>query len=86
MRISWLNTRVPGGLRHQRAVLLAVIAPIPSGVVACRCPCLRVSRPPGVDDVTSVTILGLPAHVKDPLLDWRAPLVGGLPCRVTRVY
>jgi hypothetical protein len=32
------------GLRHRRAVFSAVIAPTPSGVVACRRPRLRVSR------------------------------------------
>jgi hypothetical protein len=74
------------GLRRRRAILSAVIAPNPSGVVARRCPCLRVARPPGVDDVASVSILGLPARIKDPRLDWRAPLVGGLPRRAARMY
>jgi hypothetical protein len=46
-------------------------------VVACRHPRLRVACPLGVDDVASVTVLGLPARVKNPLLDRRAPLVGG---------
>jgi hypothetical protein len=54
-------------------------------MVACRCPRLRVDRPPGIDDVASVAVLGLPARVKDPLLDWRAALVGGLPRRAARV-
>jgi hypothetical protein len=36
-------------------------------VVACRCPRLRVVCLPGVDDVASVTVLGLPMRVKDPL-------------------
>jgi hypothetical protein len=74
------------GLRHRQAVLSAVIAPTSSWVVAYRCPRLRVARPPGVDDVASVTVLGLPASVKNPLLDRRAPLVGGLPRRAARVY
>jgi hypothetical protein len=46
-------------------------------VVARRCPRLRVTRPPGVDDVASITVLGLPARAKDSLPDWRAPWVGG---------
>jgi hypothetical protein len=74
------------GLRCWRAILLAVIAPTPPGVVACRRPCLRVARPPGVDDVASVTVLGLPARVKDSLPDRRAPWVGGPLCRAARVY
>jgi hypothetical protein len=55
------------GFWHQRAILSSVIAPTPSGVVACRCPCLRVAHLPDVDDVASVTIVDLPARVKDPL-------------------
>jgi hypothetical protein len=55
-------------------------------VVACRYLCLRVARPPGVDDVASVTVLGLPVRVLDPLLDRRAPWVGGPLCRIARVY
>jgi hypothetical protein len=47
-------------------------------VVAHRRPCLRVARPPGVDDVAGVAVLGLPARVKDSLLDRRSALVGGL--------
>jgi hypothetical protein len=54
-------------------------------MVACRHPCLCVSRPLGIDDVASVTVLGLPARVKDPLLDRRPALAGGLPRRATRV-
>jgi hypothetical protein len=65
------------GFRRRRAILSAVIAPTPSGVVAYRRPCLRVARLSGVDDVASVTILGLPARVQDPLPDRRAPWVGG---------
>jgi hypothetical protein len=38
-------------LRRRRAVLPAVVAPTPSRVVARRCACLRVARPPGVDEV-----------------------------------
>jgi hypothetical protein len=55
-------------------------------VVARRRPHLCVARPSGVDDVASVTVLGLPARVKDPLPDWRAPWVGGAFRRATRVY
>jgi hypothetical protein len=33
-----------------------------------------------------VTVLGLPARVKDPLPDRRAPWVGGPLCRAARVY
>jgi hypothetical protein len=74
------------GLPRRRAVLSAVIAPTPSGVVACRRPRLRVSRPPGVDDVASVTVLGLPARIEDPLPDRRAPWVGGPLRRAARVH
>jgi hypothetical protein len=74
------------GLRRRQAVLSAVIVPTSSWVVACRCPRLRVAHPPGVDDVASVTVLGLPARVKDSLLDRRAPLVGGLPRRAAHVH
>jgi hypothetical protein len=55
-------------------------------VVALRRPRLRVARPPGVDDVAGVAILGLPARVKDPLLDRRAPLVGGTFRCASRMY
>jgi hypothetical protein len=55
-------------------------------VVARRCACLRVARPPGVDDVTGVAILGLPARVEEPLLGRRAPQVGGAPRCTARVY
>jgi hypothetical protein len=75
-----------GGLRRWRAVFLAIVAPVPSRVVACRRPRLRVARPPGVDDVAGVTILGLPARVKDPLLDRRVPLVGGTFRCASRVH
>jgi uncharacterized membrane protein len=74
------------GLQRRRAILSAVIAPTPPGVVACRRPCLRVARPPGVDDVESVTVLGLPARVKDPLPDQRVSWVGGPFRRAARVY
>jgi hypothetical protein len=46
---------------------------------------LRVARPPGIDDVVSVVVLGLPARVKDLLPDRRLALVGGLPRRTARV-
>jgi hypothetical protein len=58
----------------------------PSRVVARHCPCLCVARPPGVDDVASVAVLGLPAHVEDLLLDRRAPWVGGTFRCASRVY
>jgi hypothetical protein len=50
----------PRGLQRQRAVLTAIMAPTPPWVVACCYPCLYVARPPGVDDIASVVILGLP--------------------------
>jgi hypothetical protein len=76
----------PRGLRRRRAVLSAVIAPTPSGVVArCR-PRLRVARPLGVDDVARVSVLGLPARVEDPLPDRRAPWVGGLLARAACMH
>jgi hypothetical protein len=40
----------------------------------------------GVDDVASVTVLGLSARVKDPLPDRRAPWVGGAFRRTSRVH
>jgi hypothetical protein len=49
-------------------------------MVACRRPCLRVARSPGV------TILGLSTRVKDPLPDRRAPWVGGPFRHAARVY
>jgi hypothetical protein len=55
-------------------------------VVACRRPRLCIACQPGIDDVASVTILGLPACVKDPLPDQRAPRVGGPFRRTSRVY
>jgi hypothetical protein len=57
--------------------LPAVVASTPPRVVACRRPCLRVARPPGVDDVAGVAISGLPASVEEPLFGRRAPRVGG---------
>jgi hypothetical protein len=54
-------------------------------VVACRRPCLCVARPPGVDDIASVAVLGLSSRAKDSLLDWRLALVGGLPRHTTIV-
>jgi hypothetical protein len=65
---------------------LAVIVPTPPWVVSCRRPRLRVACPPGIDDVASITVLGLPARVKDPLPDWHAPWVGGPFRRATRVH
>jgi hypothetical protein len=74
------------GLRRRRAVLSAVVAPTPPGVVACRRPRLHVACPPGIDDVASVTVLGLSARVKDPLSGRRAPWVGGPFRRATHVH
>jgi hypothetical protein len=54
-------------------------------VIAHRCLCLRVTLPAGVYDVAGVTILGLPACVKDPLPDRCSALVGWLPCCAARV-
>jgi hypothetical protein len=54
-------------------------------MVACRRPRLRVARPPGIDDVASIAVLGLPTRVKDPLPDRRPALVGRLPRRAARV-
>jgi hypothetical protein len=65
------------GFRRRRAILSVDIAPAPSGVVACCRPCLGVACPPRIDDVASVTILGLPTCVKDPLPDRRAPWLEG---------
>jgi hypothetical protein len=62
------------------------VASTPSRVVACRRPCLRVARASGVDDVAGVTILGLPACVDEPVLDRRAPRVGGTLGCATRVH
>jgi hypothetical protein len=55
-------------------------------VVARRRSRLRVACSSGVDDVASVTVLGLPARVEDPLLDRRAPWVGGAFRCASRVY
>jgi hypothetical protein len=74
------------GLRRRWAVLPAIIAPTPPRVVACRRPRLCVACPPGVDDVASVTIFGLPARVEDMLLDRRAPWIGEAFRCVSRVY
>jgi hypothetical protein len=74
------------GLRRRRAVLSTVISPALSGVVTRLRPRLRVARPPGIDDIASVTILGLPACVEDPLLDRCAPWVGGAFRCASRVY
>jgi hypothetical protein len=74
------------GLRCRRAVLSTVVAPTPSRVVARHRPCLRVARPPSVDDVAGVAILGLPARVEDPVLDRRVPWVGGAFRCTSRVY
>jgi hypothetical protein len=47
-------------------------------VVACRRPCLRLARPPSVDDVAGVAVSCLPARVEEPFPGWRAPRVGGV--------
>jgi hypothetical protein len=54
-------------------------------VVACRRSCFRVILSAGVYDVAGVAILGLSAHVKDPLPDRRSTLVGWLPHHAARV-
>jgi hypothetical protein len=66
-------------------ILTAIVATAPSRVVACCRPCLRVALSASVDDVAGVTILGLPARIKDPLPDYRSTLVGWLPCHATCV-
>jgi hypothetical protein len=55
-------------------------------VVACHHPRLCIARPPGIDDVASVNVLGVPACIKDPLPDQRAPWVGGPFRRATRMH
>jgi hypothetical protein len=76
----------PRGLRCRRVVLPAIVAATPSRVVASRCPRLCVARPPGVDDVAGVTVLGLPARVEEPLLGRRASRVGGTLRCTSRVH
>jgi hypothetical protein len=79
--ISRLNTRGPRGFRRRRAVLAAVVAHAPPGVVAhCRT-CLCVACSAGVDDVAGVAVQILSARIKDPLPDRHSALVGWLPCR-----
>jgi hypothetical protein len=46
----------------------------------------RVARPPGVNDIAGVAILGLPARVEEPLPSRRAPRVGGALRCTARVY
>jgi hypothetical protein len=55
-------------------------------VVARRRLRLCVARPPSIDDVAGVAILGLPTRVEDPLLDRRAPWIGGVFCCASRVH
>jgi hypothetical protein len=74
------------GFRRRRAVLIAVVAPTPSRMVACRRPCLRFVRPPSVDDVAGVAVSRLPLCVEEPFLGRRAPRVGGALRCSTRVY
>jgi hypothetical protein len=53
-------------------------------VTRCRS-CLRIAFSAGVYDIAGVTVLGLPARVKDLLPDRRSALVGWLSHRATRV-
>jgi hypothetical protein len=73
------------GLRRRGAVLAAVVASTPSGVVAPCCSGIRPARVPGVNDVAGVAVQR-PACVKEPLLGRRASLVGGLPRRSPCVH
>jgi hypothetical protein len=68
----------PRGFRRRRAILAAIVAPAPPGVVSHRRPCFRVARPAGVYDVTGVAVLSLSTRVEDPLPDRRSALVGWL--------
>jgi hypothetical protein len=72
----------PRGLRRQGTVLIAVVVPTPSRVVACRRSRIRLARTPSVDDVAGVAVQR-PARVEEPLLGWRAPRVGGSSRRFT---
>jgi hypothetical protein len=68
VRISRLNTRVPGGSGvGERSSRL--VASTPPGVVACRCPCFCVARSARVDDVAGVAALSLSVRIKDLLPD-----------------
>jgi hypothetical protein len=66
-------------------ILAAVVATAPAGVVARHRPRLRVAPSVSVYDIAGVTIRGLTARVKDPLLDRRLTLVGELPRYATRL-
>jgi hypothetical protein len=59
---------------------VAVVVTAPPGVVTHRFPCFGIALSASVDDIMSVTILGLPARVMDPLPGRRSALVGRLPC------
>jgi hypothetical protein len=72
------------GLRRRRAVLIAVVAPTPSRVVACRRSRIYLARTPSVDDVAGVAVQ-CPARVEEPFLGRRASRVGGSPRRFTRM-
>jgi hypothetical protein len=77
VRISRLNTRVPGGSGvGERSSRL--VASTPPGVVACRCPCFCVARSARVDDVAGVAALSLSVRIKDLLPDQHSALVGRL--------
>jgi hypothetical protein len=51
-------------------------------VAHCR-PRLRVAPSASIVDIAGITILGLPARIKDPLPDRHSALVGWLPRRTT---
>jgi hypothetical protein len=66
----------PRGLRRQRAILAAIVASAPPGVVACRRPHFGVAHLESIDDVAGVAVLSLSARIKYPLPDRRSTLVG----------
>jgi hypothetical protein len=57
-------------------VFIAVVASTPLRVVASHCSCIRLARPPSVDDVTGV-VVPHPARVEEPLFSRCASWVGG---------
>jgi hypothetical protein len=71
----------PQGLRRRRAILAAVVALAPPGVVAYRRPRFCVAHSADIDDVAGVAVLCLSARIKDPLPDRRSALVDWLPYR-----
>jgi hypothetical protein len=75
----------PRGLRRRRAILAAIVASAPPGVVAYYRPRLCVAHSASVDDIAGVAVLSLSARIKDPLPDRRSALVGRLPHRAACV-